>query len=48
MLDGHVERVAYKLLWKLNAVGDATHSVWWLDVKLPSRSRKKPLIPEKE
>jgi prepilin-type N-terminal cleavage/methylation domain-containing protein/prepilin-type processing-associated H-X9-DG protein len=31
LLDGHVERVAYKLLWKINSAGDVTHSFWWLD-----------------
>lgn len=31
LLDGHVERVAYKKLWNINAAGDVTHSFWWLE-----------------
>jgi prepilin-type N-terminal cleavage/methylation domain-containing protein/prepilin-type processing-associated H-X9-DG protein len=31
LLDGHVERVAYRKLWNVNSAGDVTHSFWWLD-----------------
>jgi prepilin-type N-terminal cleavage/methylation domain-containing protein/prepilin-type processing-associated H-X9-DG protein len=31
LLDGHVERVAYKKLWKIDSSGNVTHSFWWLD-----------------
>jgi prepilin-type N-terminal cleavage/methylation domain-containing protein/prepilin-type processing-associated H-X9-DG protein len=31
LLDGHVERVAYKKLWNVNAAGNVTHTFWWLD-----------------
>jgi prepilin-type N-terminal cleavage/methylation domain-containing protein/prepilin-type processing-associated H-X9-DG protein len=31
LLDGHVERIAYKKLWNVNSSGDVTHSFWWLD-----------------
>lgn len=31
LLDGHVERVAYKKLWNIDGSGNVTHSFWWLD-----------------
>jgi len=31
LLDGHVERVAYKKLWNLDSAGNVTHSFWWLE-----------------
>jgi prepilin-type N-terminal cleavage/methylation domain-containing protein/prepilin-type processing-associated H-X9-DG protein len=31
LLDGHIERVAYKKLWDVNGSGNVTHSFWWLD-----------------
>jgi prepilin-type processing-associated H-X9-DG protein len=31
LLDGHIERVAYRKLWDINAAGNATHSFWWLE-----------------
>jgi prepilin-type processing-associated H-X9-DG protein len=31
LLDGHVERVAYKKLWNIDSSGNVTHSFWWLD-----------------
>lgn len=31
LLDGHVERVAFKKLWKLRPNGQIAHSFWWLD-----------------
>lgn len=31
LLDGHVERVAYKKLWDIDAPGNVTHPFWWLD-----------------
>jgi prepilin-type N-terminal cleavage/methylation domain-containing protein/prepilin-type processing-associated H-X9-DG protein len=31
LLDGHVERVAYKTLWKVNAAKKVAHSFWYLD-----------------
>jgi len=31
LLDGHVERVAYKKLWNIDSSGNVTHSFWWLE-----------------
>ncbi len=31
LLDGHVERVTYKLLWNINSANNVTHTFWWLD-----------------
>lgn len=31
LLDGHVERVAYKSLWKINSAKKVVHSFWYLD-----------------
>lgn len=31
LLDGHVERVAYKKMWDVDAAGNALHSYWWLE-----------------
>ncbi len=31
LLDGHVERVAFKKLWQINASGKVTHSFWYMD-----------------
>ncbi len=31
LLDGHLERVAYKKLYAIDASGNVTHSFWWLE-----------------
>jgi prepilin-type processing-associated H-X9-DG protein len=31
LLDGHVERVAYKRLWQIDAAGNVLHSFWYLN-----------------
>ncbi len=31
LLDGHIERVAYRKLWNIDSAGNATHSFWWLE-----------------
>ncbi len=31
LLDGHVERVAFKKLWQVNTAGKVVHSFWYLD-----------------
>lgn len=31
LLDGHVERVPFKSLWKLNSAGRVVHSFWYLE-----------------
>ncbi len=31
LLDGHIERVPYKKLWRIDASGNAIHSFWWLE-----------------
>ncbi len=31
LLDGHIERIAFKRLWDINASGNVTHSFWWLE-----------------
>jgi prepilin-type processing-associated H-X9-DG protein len=31
LLDGHVERVPYKTLWKINAARKVVHTFWYLD-----------------
>lgn len=31
LLDGHVERVAFKKLWKVDGGGKPLHSYWYLD-----------------
>jgi prepilin-type N-terminal cleavage/methylation domain-containing protein/prepilin-type processing-associated H-X9-DG protein len=31
LLDGHVERIAFKRLWNVDAAGKVTHSFWYLE-----------------
>jgi prepilin-type processing-associated H-X9-DG protein len=31
LLDGHVERVSFKSLWKLNTAGGVAHSFWYVE-----------------
>ena len=31
MLDGHVERVAFKKFWALDASGNMAHPYWYID-----------------
>ncbi len=31
LLDGHIERVAFRKLWNIDAAGEVTHSFWWLE-----------------
>jgi len=31
LLDGHVERVAFKKLWEINRAGNVLHSFWYLE-----------------
>ena len=31
LLDGHIERVAYKKLWQLDSAGNVAHSFWYLE-----------------
>ncbi len=31
MLDGHVERVSFKLLWAIDGAGNVTHSFWYME-----------------
>ena len=31
LLDGHVERVAFKKLWAIDRAGNVTHSFWYME-----------------